>query len=122
MEQTRVWAVLLAGSLTPRLYGVVPFQIRSGGDESPVVQYALLMNPNGDGESDSKELILFQNGVLALPGTSSLPNGQKSAYVRLMFSLLPPDEMAQEAPKRLRIKGKRREWEWAMRNMNINVL
>ncbi|KAH0832989.1 pyridoxal phosphate-dependent transferase [Lanmaoa asiatica] len=64
----------------------------------------LLPNPNGDGEGDSEELILtkaFQNGVLALPGTSSLPNGQKSAHVRLTFSLL-PEEMMHEALRRLR--------------------
>ena len=64
----------------------------------------LLLNPNGDGEGDSEELIFtkaFQNGVLALPGTTCLPNGGKSAHVRLTFTLL-PEEKVHEALRRLR--------------------
>jgi tryptophan aminotransferase len=38
--------------------------------------------------------------VLALPGTAFLPNGRKSAYVRVSFSINPEDEI-DEAVKRL---------------------
>ncbi|KIJ60401.1 hypothetical protein HYDPIDRAFT_190072 [Hydnomerulius pinastri MD-312] len=64
----------------------------------------LVLKPHGDGESDSDDLIstkAFQNGVIALPGTVFLPNGRKSAYVRMAFSLL-PEESVHEALKRLR--------------------
>ena len=64
----------------------------------------LLLNPNGDGEGDTKDLMLtkaFKNGVLALPGTFSLPNERKSAYVRLTFSLLSEEEV-HEGLRRLR--------------------
>ncbi|KAF9223812.1 PLP-dependent transferase [Gyrodon lividus] len=64
----------------------------------------LLLKPHGDGESDSNDLIAskaFRNGVIALPGTVFLPNGQKSAYVRLSFSLL-PEELVHEALRRLK--------------------
>lgn len=64
----------------------------------------LLLNPNGDKEGDSEDLILtkaFRNGVLALPGTAFLPNKRKSAHVRLTFALL-PEETVHEALRRLR--------------------
>lgn len=54
-------------------------------------------------EGDSSELILndaFNNGVVALPGTSFFADGRVSAYVRASFSLL-NDEDTDEALKRL---------------------
>lgn len=57
-----------------------------------------------DGANDSETIIrnnAFKNGVLALPGTSFMPDGSKTAYVRASFSLLEP-EVVEEALKRLR--------------------
>lgn len=57
----------------------------------------------GDAQ-DSEEIIrnkAFKNGVLALPGTSFMPDGKRTAYVRASFSLLEPDTV-DEALKRLR--------------------
>ena len=42
----------------------------------------------------------FNNGVLALPGTSFFANGGRSAYVRASFSVL-NDEDTDEALRRL---------------------
>ena len=53
---------------------------------------------------DSEELIrtkALEKGVLALPGTSFLPGGGKTAYVRASFSLL-EEAQVNEALKRLR--------------------
>ncbi|KAL5486261.1 hypothetical protein ACEPAI_7307 [Sanghuangporus weigelae] len=65
----------------------------------------LLNNPSGQTiEEDSEELIqskAFENGVLALPGTSFLPTGGKTAYVRASFSLVDPNDI-EEALRRLR--------------------
>lgn len=58
---------------------------------------------SGDAQ-DSEEIIrnkAFKNGVLALPGTSFMPDGKRTAYVRASFSLLEPDTV-DEALKRLR--------------------
>jgi len=70
--------------------------------------FKLLLKPDGssegDDDGDSEDLIrtkAIENGVLALPGTAFLPNGQKSAYVRAAFSLLPEEEV-NEALRRLR--------------------
>jgi len=67
---------------------------------------------NGSGESDTEKLVSkgMKNGVLVLPGACTFPNGQKSAHVRLSFSLL-PEEMVHEALRRLRaaIESERKE-------------
>ena len=58
---------------------------------------------NNDAE-DSEEIIrnkAFKNGVLALPGTSFMPDGKRTPYVRASFSLLEPDTV-DEALKRMR--------------------
>ena len=55
-------------------------------------------------DEDSEELIrskAFENGVLALPGTSFLPKGGKTAYVRASFSLVDLNDI-EEALRRLR--------------------
>lgn len=55
-------------------------------------------------EEDSEEIITekaFANGVLALPGTSFMTQGGKTAYVRASFSLNEPEEV-DEALRRLR--------------------
>ncbi|QRV89570.1 mitochondrial carrier protein [Ceratobasidium sp. AG-Ba] len=50
-----------------------------------------------EGEAgDSEQLVrekAVENGVLALPGTSFYPNGEKSAFVRAAFSLLPAEQV-----------------------------
>lgn len=59
-------------------------------------------DPNA-AEGDSADLIrtkAFENGVLALPGTSFFANGRRSAYVRAAFSML-DDEKTDEALRRL---------------------
>ena len=61
--------------------------------------------PNGDEDDDSEELIrtkAFENGVLALPGTSFLATGGKTAYVRASFSLSGPEDV-EEALRRLKV-------------------
>lgn len=55
-------------------------------------------------EEDSEEIIrndAYENGVLALPGTSFLAQGGKTAYVRASFSLNEPEEV-DEALRRLK--------------------
>ncbi|EIN10079.1 PLP-dependent transferase [Punctularia strigosozonata HHB-11173 SS5] len=59
-----------------------------------------LLVPGGDSESIIRKKA-FEQGVLALPGTVFLPNGDKTAYVRASFSLL-DEKDAVEAIKRLR--------------------
>lgn len=57
-----------------------------------------------DSANDSESIIrnnALKNSVLALPGTSFVPDGSKIAYVRAPFSLLGP-EVVEEALKRLR--------------------
>ncbi|KAF9463949.1 pyridoxal phosphate-dependent transferase [Collybia nuda] len=54
----------------------------------------------GDSESIIREKAV-ERGVLALPGTVFLPNGQKTAYVRASFSIT-GEEDVEEAVKRLR--------------------
>ncbi|GBE87948.1 Aminotransferase tdiD [Sparassis crispa] len=58
----------------------------------------------GPDEGDSEILIrtkAYEHGVLALPGTTFLPSGGKTAYVRASFSMVSEEEM-EEAAKRLR--------------------
>ena len=55
-------------------------------------------------EEDSEEVIgtkALEHNVLALPGTSFLPAGGKTAYVRASFSLLEKDNV-EEALRRLK--------------------
>lgn len=73
----------------------------------PLLRFQLLIPPPSDDlnstEGDSAELIrskAFDNGVLALPGTSFFANGRRSAYVRASFSVL-NDEDTDEALRRL---------------------
>lgn len=75
--------------------------------ELPLLRFKLLIPPPSDDlnstEGDSTELIrskAFDNGVLALPGTSFFANGRRSAYVRASFSVL-NDEDTDEALRRL---------------------
>ncbi|EIW57619.1 PLP-dependent transferase [Trametes versicolor FP-101664 SS1] len=69
--------------------------------------FKLLLNAPGNEsaeEQDSESLIrtkALEKGVLALPGTVFLPNGEKTAYVRAAFSLLDEADV-EEAIKRLR--------------------
>ncbi|KAH8112713.1 PLP-dependent transferase [Phellopilus nigrolimitatus] len=70
--------------------------------------FKLLLNdpskPASVVDEDSEELIstrALENGVLALPGTSFLATGGKTAYVRASFSLLEQDAI-EEALRRLR--------------------
>ncbi|OJT07361.1 Kynurenine/alpha-aminoadipate aminotransferase, mitochondrial [Trametes pubescens] len=69
--------------------------------------FKLLLNAPGSEsaeEQDSESLIrtkALEKGVLALPGTVFLPNGEKTAYVRAAFSLLDEADV-EEAIKRLR--------------------
>ncbi|CDO70650.1 hypothetical protein BN946_scf184756.g17 [Trametes cinnabarina] len=66
--------------------------------------FKLKINEGDAGEGDSEAIIrtkALENGVLALPGTVCHPGGQKTAYVRASFSLLPPDQV-EEALRRLR--------------------
>ncbi|KAH8822857.1 TdiD protein [Flagelloscypha sp. PMI_526] len=54
---------------------------------------------------DSEQIIrnqAYSQGVLCLPGTIFLPNGRKTAYVRVSFSLNPEEEV-REALQRLKI-------------------
>lgn len=70
-------------------------------------RFKLLLNAPGNEsaeEQDSESLIrtkALEKGVLALPGTVFLPNGEKTAYVRAAFSLLDEADV-EEAIKRLR--------------------
>lgn len=70
-------------------------------------RFKLLLNKPGTEsaeEQDSESLIrtkALEKGVLALPGTVFLPNGEKTAYVRAAFSLLDEADV-EEAIKRLR--------------------
>lgn len=63
------------------------------------------MNLNKDGsDGDSFAIIrekAVKKGVLAVPGTSFMPSGSRSAYVRVSFSLA-TEEQAEEGFKRLR--------------------
>ena len=71
--------------------------------------FKLLLNDPSDAskaavEEDSEEIIrdkAYANGVLALPGTSFLSQGGKTAYVRASFSLNEPYEV-DEALRRLK--------------------
>ncbi|EIM85740.1 PLP-dependent transferase [Stereum hirsutum FP-91666 SS1] len=66
--------------------------------------FKLLLSPDAQEVGDSETIIrtkAFENGVLALPGTVFLPNGQKTGYVRASFSLLSEAEV-REALRRLR--------------------
>jgi tryptophan aminotransferase len=68
------------------------------------LRFKLIVDPNSPSTSDSSEIIrtkAFQKGVLALPGTSFLPNGRTSAYVRASFSLSSEDQV-DLAARRLR--------------------
>lgn len=63
------------------------------------------LNLNKDGtEGDSFAIIrekAVEKGVLAVPGTSFMPSGSKSAFVRCSFSLATP-EQAEEGFRRLK--------------------
>ena len=63
-----------------------------------------MIKPEGTEEEDSSNLIrtkALEKGVIALPGTSFLPDGGKTPYVRAAFSLLDEAD-TEEAIKRLR--------------------
>lgn len=70
-------------------------------------RFKLLLNPPNSTkvlDEDSEEIIrskAFENGVLALPGTSFMADGCKTAYVRASFSLIEPDKI-EEALRRLK--------------------
>jgi tryptophan aminotransferase len=81
--------------------------VRSFRSHTLIFRFKLLIPPPDDDrnaiEGDSAELIrtkAFNNGVLALPGTSFIANGGRSAYVRASFSVL-NDEDTDEALRRL---------------------
>ncbi|KAG2018257.1 kynurenine/alpha-aminoadipate aminotransferase [Coprinopsis cinerea AmutBmut pab1-1] len=67
--------------------------------------FKLILNEAGNGQEDDSAAVIrttaFNRGVLALPGESFLPNGQKTAYVRASFSLTPPEDV-EKAVQRLR--------------------
>ncbi|KAF8072229.1 PLP-dependent transferase [Lyophyllum atratum] len=66
--------------------------------------FKLLLSNDMQAEGDSESVIrnkAVERGVLALPGTIFLPNGQKTGYVRASFSLNSEGETF-EALKRLR--------------------
>ena len=68
-----------------------------------MVYYRFRLLLNG-GRKDSEEIIrekAYRKGVLALPGTSFMPGGGPTAYVRASFSLLEPS-VVDEALLRLR--------------------
>ena len=54
-------------------------------------RFKLLLNSQNSTEDGDSEAVIktkaFEKGVLALPGTVFLPNGNKTAYVRASFSL-----------------------------------
>ncbi|KAK1222005.1 hypothetical protein PQX77_015184 [Marasmius sp. AFHP31] len=58
-----------------------------------------LLVPDGDSEAIMRTKAI-EHGFLALPGTACLPKGGKTAYVRVSFSILTPEEV-EEAVKRL---------------------
>lgn len=74
----------------------------------PGNRFKLILNDPlkpGVHEEDSETVIrtkALEKGVLALPGTSFLPNGGKTAYVRASFSLLEEDQV-EEALRRLKV-------------------
>jgi len=66
--------------------------------------FKLLTDPDPTKEGDSKELIqkkALESGVLALPGASFFPKGNRTAYVRAAFSLS-TEEQVNEAMRRLK--------------------
>ncbi|KAG5637955.1 hypothetical protein H0H81_002483 [Sphagnurus paluster] len=66
--------------------------------------FKLLLSEDPNAEGDSESAIrndAVERGVLALPGTIFLPNGQKTGFVRASFSLNSEAEIF-EALKRLR--------------------
>jgi len=91
-------------ALNKHLGGMVEYTSPEAG---MFLWFKLLIPPPSDDlnatEGDSAELIrskAFDNGVLALPGTSFFANGRRSAYVRASFSVL-NDEDTDEALRRL---------------------
>lgn len=60
-------------------------------------------NGVGEQEDDSEALVqrAVEHGVIALPGTTFLANGGRTAYVRASFSLQTPENI-EEALRRLR--------------------
>ena len=56
-----------------------------------IFRFKLLLNSQNSTEDGDSEAVIktkaFEKGVLALPGTVFLPNGNKTAYVRASFSL-----------------------------------
>lgn len=66
-----------------------------------MVRFRLLLGEDGDSASVIQTKA-FEGGVLALPGTVFLPNGERSAYVRAAFSLLEEGQV-NEALRRLRV-------------------
>lgn len=74
-----------------------------------IYRFKLILNKESDGkkldEGDSDVVIrtkAFEKGVLALPGSTFIPNGGRSPYVRASFSLNPEEEVF-EALRRLRL-------------------
>jgi tryptophan aminotransferase len=71
------------------------------------IRFKLLLkapNDTGDDDGDSESVIrknALEKGVLALPGTVFLPDGRKTAYVRVSFSLLNETDV-EEATRRLK--------------------
>lgn len=68
-----------------------------------VTRFKLRLPSSQGTQGDSEALIstkALENGVLALPGTVFLPNGDRTAYVRASFSLL-EEEKVDEALRRL---------------------
>jgi tryptophan aminotransferase len=87
------WSVDLVSRVLQSLIGVHRFKLLLFPDESDTTTI-------GDSEALIRSNAL-EAGVLALPGTSFLPNGGSTAYVRAAFSLLGEDEI-DEALRRLR--------------------
>jgi tryptophan aminotransferase len=66
-----------------------------------MVRFRLLLGEDGD-SACVIQTKAFEGGVLALPGTVFLPNGDRSTYVRASFSLLEEGQV-NEALHRLRV-------------------
>jgi tryptophan aminotransferase len=66
-----------------------------------MVRFRLLLGEDGD-SARVIQTKAFEGGVLALPGTVFLPNGDRSTYVRASFSLLEEGQV-NEALHRLRV-------------------
>lgn len=95
METTGIGVVLLVNLPTLAFANYLDSHPRS------MYRFRLLLE---GGNEDSEEIIrdkAFKKGVLAMPGSPFMPDGQRSSYVRASFSLLEPNEIY-EALRRLR--------------------